>query len=297
MKSPTELKYVDYQTKNGVAWITLNDPKRLNPLSLERVNDMRDALMIGEDDDDAVILCLAAQGEHFSGGAEIKPYSWGTGLNFFHSHINYHRKLWDQIWHSKKPVVAAIHGYTIGFTLETVLRCDIIIATEDTQLGYLEIQFASNYGNQKMGRLASEKIQKWYIFTGDLMPVEEAKHFGIVNKVVPKDKLEDAVYEFCDKVRRWSPTALWLNRLAINYGMNTDERTGVLIEDLMETLQSFTPDWAKGVTAMQTKPRIRPEFTNKIPKGLAPRMFGPDDPKPIVDTKYDSFIIEPDSED
>lgn len=298
MKNPKELKYVDYQTKNGVAWLTLNEPRRLNPLSLMTVEDIREAIGIAEEDDDAVILCFAAQGKHFSGGAEIKPWRWGNGITFFHSHRFFKLPMWEKIWNCKKPIVAAIHGYTIGFTLETVLRCDVIIATEDTLIGELEIQFSSPYGNQKISRLANEKIQMWYSLTGDLMTAQKAEQYGIVNKVVPNDKLEDAVYEFCDKVRRWSPTTLWLNRIAIKYGLTADERTGVLIEDLCEALQSTTPDWAEGLIAFQAEPQRRPgKFTNKLPKRVIPkRSFAPGDKKPIMDIKNMSYVIEPEAE-
>ncbi len=293
LRKPEELKYVNYECKGGVGWIILNDPKRRNPLSTQRQEDIREAILIGEDDDDAIILCLAAQGKHFSGGAEIKPWRHGNGVYFFHNHRYFKQPMWEKIWDCKKPIIAAIHGYTIGFTLETVLRCDVIIATEDTMIGEIEIQFGSPYGNQKILRLANEKIQMWYSLTGDLMTAEEAKQYGIVNKVVPNDKLEDAVYEFCNKVKRWSPTALWFNRLAIKYGQNTNERTGVLIEDLLESLQSTTPDWAQGLMAFQAEPRRMPVFTNKIPKATVPEpSFRPRDKKPTVDTKQMSYIFE-----
>jgi len=294
LRDPKELKYVDYECKNGVAWIKFNEPDRRNPLSLYRVEDIREAILIAENDDDAVIICLAAPGgPHFSGGAEIKPWRWGNGVHFFHSHRYFKQPMWEKMWDCKKPLLAAVHGYTIGFTLETILRCDIIIAAEDTMIGILEIQFSSPYGNQKIARLANEKIQMWYSYTGDLMSAEEASHWGIVNRVVPKDKLEDAVYDFCNKVKRWSPTSLWFNRLAIKYGQNADERTGVLIEDLFETLQSTTPDWAQGLLAFQAEPRRMPVFTNKIPKAEVPEInLMPDTKKPTIDTKQMSYVFE-----
>lgn len=293
LRKPEELKYVNYECKNGVGWIILNEPERRNPLSLYRVEDIREAILIGEEDDNAVILCFAAQGKHFSGGAEIKPFRWGNGVHFFHSHRYFKQPMWEKLWDCKKPTVAAFHGYTIGFCLETMLRCDIIIATEDTMIGELEIQFGSPYGNQRIARLANERIQMWYSYTGDLMTAQEAWHYGIVNKVVPNDKLEDAVYEFCEKVKRWSPTALWFNRVAIKYGLTTNERTGVLIEDLLESLHSTTADWAQGLVAFQAEPRRMPVFTNKLPKAVVPEStFMPQDKKPIVDTKQMSYIFE-----
>lgn len=293
LRKPKELKYVNYECKNGVGWIILNDPERRNPLSLKRVEDMKEAILIGEEDDNAVILCFAAQGKHFSGGAEIKPWRWGNGVHFFHSHRYFKQPLWEKIWDCKKPIIAALHGYTIGFCLETMLRCDVLIATEDTTIGQLEIQFGSPYGNQKIARLANEHIQMWYSYTGDLMTAQEAQQYGIINKVVPNDKLEKAVYEFCDKLRRWSPTALWFNRLAIKYGLTTNERTGVLIEDLFESLQSTTPDWAQGLLAFQAKPRKLPVFTNKLPKAVVPeRNLMPDTTKPLIDVKQMSYIFE-----
>ncbi|MBU2608644.1 MAG: enoyl-CoA hydratase/isomerase family protein [Chloroflexi bacterium] len=295
LRKPEELKYVDYECKNGVAWIKFNEPDRRNPLSLYRVEDIREAVLIAEDDDDAVIICFAAPGgPHFSGGAEIKPWRWGNGVDFFHSHRYFKQPMWEKLFDCKKPTVAALHGYTIGFCLETMLRCDIIIAAEDTMIGELEIQFSSPYGNQKIARLANERIQMWYSYTGDLMNAQEALHWGIVNKVVPTDKLDEAIYDFCNKLSRWSPTALWFNRLAIKYGMTTNERTGVLIEDLFETLQSTTPDWAQGLLAFQSEPRRMPVFTNKLPKARVPDItLMPDTKKPIIDTKQMSYIFEP----
>ena len=265
MKSPKDFEHLIYETKRGVAWLIWNEPERMNPFSLPRVREIEEAIGIAEDDDDAVIIAMKGQGRAFSGGAEIKPYRWGTGLEFFHSHRHYALPMWEKIWNSKKPIVAAIHGHCIGFALETALRCDIMIAAEGTQIGELEIQMSSPYGNQRIGRLASEKVQMWYSLTGDLMSAEEAERRDIINKVVPSDKLDDAVYEFCDKLKRWSPTALWLNRIAIKYGMNTDEKTGWLIEAALETIQSRTDDWAEGLDAFQMKPRRTPHFTNKIP--------------------------------
>jgi len=113
--SPKDFKYIDYEVKNGVAWLTLNEPERMNPMRLKRCIEIREAIKLAENDDDVTLVCLAAKGKHFSGGAEINPYTWGNGLKFFNSHMDYHRKIWDQIWHSKKPVAAAIHGWTIGF--------------------------------------------------------------------------------------------------------------------------------------------------------------------------------------
>ena len=293
LRKPEELKYVRYECKKKVGWIILNDPNRRNPLSLKRVEDIREAILIGEEDDNATILCFAAEGPHFSGGAEIKPWRWGNGVHFFHSHRYFKQPMWEKIYDCKKPIIAALHGYTIGFCLETMLRTDCIICTEDTMIGELEIQFSSHYGNQKISRLTNEHIQMWYSYTGDLMNAQEAFQYGIVNKVVPNDKLEDAVYEFAAKLSRWSPTALWFNRLAIKYGLTTNERTGVLIEDLFESLQSTTPDWAQGLIAFQSDPRRLPVFTNKLPKARVPDPnLMPDMPKPTIDVKQMSYIFE-----
>jgi len=274
-----------YETKKGVAWLIWNEPERLNPFSPERVMEITKAIDIAEDDDDARIIAFKGQGRAYSGGAEIKPYRAGIGLEFFNYHRTVLLPLWEKIWNSKKPIVVAAHGYCIGFALETALRADIMICAEGTKLGELEIQINSPYGNQRIGRLASEKIQMWYSLTGDLMDASEALQYGIINRVVTLDNLDDAVYEFCEKVSRWSPEALWFNRIAIKYGLNCDEKAGWLIESALESIVSTTRNWAIGVSCFNDEPRRKPTFVGNLPKNrfISKVMFSPG---------TDSFVTE-----
>ena len=79
----------------------------------------------------------------------------------------------------------------------------------------------------------------------------------------------------------------------IKYGQTANEKTGVLIEDLLESLHSTTADWAQGLMAFQAEPRRMPVFTNKVPKrGYPKSSLMPKDKKPVVDTKQMSYIFE-----
>jgi len=280
MKNLVKFEKLNYDVKNGVAWLIWNEPDRFNPFSLERVSDITQAIDIAEDDNEVRVIAFRGSGECYSGGAEIKPYRCGTGLEFFNFHRMVVLPLWEKIWNSKKPIIVAAHGYCIGFALETALRCDVMVCAEGTKLSELEIQINSPYGNQRIGRLASEKIQMWYSLTGDLMDASEALQHGIINRVVTMDQLDGAVYEFCDKVSRWSMEAVWLNRIAIKHGLNCDEKNAWLIETCLETIASSTANWAEGVSAFNDIPRRKPNFNYALPKNRLPseEIFAPGKP-------------------
>jgi len=94
-----------------------------------------------------------------------------------------------------KPIIAAVHGYCLGGGFELAQACDIIIASEDAVFGQPEINVGlipGGEGTQRLPRLIGEKKAKELIFTGDRVSAKDMAKLGLVNKVVPPDKLMGA---------------------------------------------------------------------------------------------------------
>jgi len=114
-----------------------------------------------------------------------------------------------------KPVIAAVHGYCLGGGFELTQACDIIIASEDAVFGQPEINVGvipGGGGTQRLPRLIGEKKAKELIFTGDRVSAKEMAELGLINKVVPPDKLMDTVNEFLEKIKSKSPVMMLLQR-------------------------------------------------------------------------------------
>jgi len=164
----------------------------------------------------------------------------------------------------ERPVIAAVNALALGGGCELAMACDIIIAAENARLGQPEINLGVVPGWGGMSRLAQVvgiHKAKELVFTGDMISAIEAERLGLVNKVVPLDKLEVTVNENVNKLLNKSPMALKLAKEAINRGVNIDVSTA-----LSRDIETFcfclnTEDAREGINAFLEK--RKPVFKGK----------------------------------
>ncbi len=109
------------------------------------------------------------------------------------------------------PIVAALHGYTLGGGLEIALACDVRIAAEDTQLGFPEVSLGllpGGGGTQRLPRVTTPGRAAWLIMSGERIPAQQAYEWGLVEKVVPNAELEQAADELAGRLASLSPYAV-----------------------------------------------------------------------------------------
>jgi enoyl-CoA hydratase/carnithine racemase len=155
-----------------------------------------------------------------------------------------------------KPVIAAVHGYCLGGGFELAQACDIIIASEDAVFGQPEINVGlmpGGGGTQRLPRLIGEKKAKELIFTGDRVSAKDMAELGLVNKVVPPDKLMDAVNEFLEKIKSKSPIMIAAAKEAINASMEMNLTEGLKYEAQIFTKLFATEDQKEGARAFLEK--------------------------------------------
>jgi 2-(1,2-epoxy-1,2-dihydrophenyl)acetyl-CoA isomerase len=125
----------------------------------------------------------------------------------------------------EKPVIAAINGYTIGAGLDLAMSCDIRIASEEAQFGefFVRMGLVPEAGVYFMPRLLGIGRAKLLSFTGDLIDAKEAERIGLVEKVVPPDKLITSVKELASKLANRRPIkTVGLIKKAINESLRMD---------------------------------------------------------------------------
>lgn len=257
-----ELKNTLYEKKDGIAIITINRPEVLNAINeetmLEVLFELNDA---NKDDDIRVMIITGAGNRAFCAGLDLKSIKDASPMKMFKV-VRLLQELTLSIEEGSKPVIAAINGYALGGGLEIALACDIRIASENTMLGQPEVNvgfFPGGGGTQRLPRLVGKAAAKELIFTGRMIDAKTAEIMGLVNKVVPLDKLMLTAEELAREITSKPPLAIRLAKQLINSSLNLDIRTGLAYEAAFIALISTTEDFKEGVTAFleKRKPRFK----------------------------------------
>jgi enoyl-CoA hydratase len=157
-----------------------------------------------------------------------------------------------------------INGYCLGGGCELAMSCDIRIASENAKFGHPEINiglFPGGGGTQRLPRLVGWGRAKELIYTGKIIDAVEAEKIGLINKVVPSEKLEYTVNELAKNIASKSPIIISLAKRTINRGMYTDLATGLAYERSNFSLCFATEDYTEGINAFLEK--REPKFRGK----------------------------------
>jgi enoyl-CoA hydratase/carnithine racemase len=220
-----QYKTILVEKKNHVAIITLNRPERLNAISLELKNELHQALIELEGDDDVRVVIMTGAGRAFSSGHDMSDPP--STLQEFVS-----LKQEEKLFSLDKPVIAAVHGYTLGDALQQALLCDIIVASENAILGFIGPRVgALCYGSFSVlpavvGRSKANEL----LFTCDQITAEEAHRIGLVNKVVPHEQLMPAALEMAEKIMKSPPLSIKYTKRGLRTALVNDAHRNALEE-------------------------------------------------------------------
>ena len=205
-----------YEKKDHIAVLTMNRPEARNAMNAAMRREMGEALADFKDDNDSWVLILTGAGDKaFSAGMDLKEMAAGLagrggggGGGGDESKIPSLMAGNIDIW---KPIIAAINGVAVGGGLETALACDIRIAAAGVQMGLSEPKrgiIPGGGGMARLPRLINLGAALEIMMTGELITAEEAYRIGLVNHVVPGDKLMDAAFNLAKKMTEVAPLAV-----------------------------------------------------------------------------------------
>ena len=257
-KDETQFLNILFEKKNHAAWITLNRPQAKNaqdPLTRE---ELLKAMKLGRDDEDIYVMVITGAGEDFCAGGDI--------VNFPQNPVEFMERIGMQVRGTKrpielareipKPIIAMVSGFALGAGMELAMACDMIIASEEARFGQPEIKVGlipGGGGTQVLPRLVGEKIAKELVFTGNIISAEEALRIGLINKVVPREKLQETVDKLVDNLLKKSPIMLKFAKMAINKAFETSLSAGLAYESDLCALCFGTEDLKEGARAFAEK--------------------------------------------
>jgi enoyl-CoA hydratase/carnithine racemase len=224
-----------FDIKDGIALLTLNRPEKLNALSREMV-DRLTALLDGIEVDSAVrAVILTGAGERaFSAGVDLPTFSAamanGTAVRDF---VRRGQALTSRLEAFPKPVIAAVNGLAYGGGCEITEAVHLAVASERAVFGQREILLGmppSYGGTQRLPRLAGRKRGLELLLTGDDFSPAYALQIGMINAVVPHDRLLTAARELAARIIRHSPPAVAATITAATRGLNMAIAEGLMVE-------------------------------------------------------------------
>jgi naphthoate synthase len=233
-KKVKDYQDIIYEKSDGIAKITINRPERRNAFRPETVNEMYDAFIDSREDPEIGVILLTGNGPSkdgkyafCSGGDQKirgdKGYVGGDGV----PRLNV-LDLQKLIRSIPKPVIALVAGYAIGGGHVLHVVCDLTIAADNAifgQTGPKVGSFDGGFGSSYLARIVGQKKAReiWYLCRQ--YNAGEAEKMGLVNKVVPLDKLEEEGISWAKDILNHSPLAIRLLKSAFNAEL--DGQTGI----------------------------------------------------------------------
>jgi enoyl-CoA hydratase len=240
--------------EDAVAVVTVDRQDALNALDVATLTELRDRLReLAEDDGVRAVVLTGAGEKAFVAGADIKYMS---GLDVAQA------KEWGALGHEAgrlletmpKPTIAAINGFALGGGCELALACDIRYAAAAAKLGQPEVNLGiipGWGGTQRLARVCGLGIAKELIFTGRLVPAEEAERIGLVNAV--HDPVLDQARETAALLATKSPIALRLMKELANRALGGDHAANLDAEGQAFGELFASDDAREGLTAFVEK--------------------------------------------
>lgn len=241
-----------YEAEDGVARITINRPP-LNILNVETVLEITSALKTAKEDESVSIVLITGAGDRaFSAGAEVRDHM-PDRVDMF---LDAFDEMFYTLMEIDKPKIAAVNGYALAGGCELAMACDIVVASENARFGVPEINVgvfppvALVLLPKLVGRVKALEL----VLTGDTVNAEEAKRLGLVNRVVPADKLGEEVNKVIAKLREKSPIVLKLTRMALYRPLDVEFRKALeSVTDIYKGQLMKTEDAIEGLKAFLEK--------------------------------------------
>ena len=203
------------RNEGPVRVITLNRPEKLNALNREMVEALSVHLAEAAADDATRVVVLGGEGRSFCSGYDLTEEADPTRSPAESLEHSLDRML--EIFDHPKPVIAQVHGHCLAGGCDLMMMCDLAVASEDAVFGQPEIRFGSAVVAYVMPWLIGARRAKELLFTGeDRLTAEEAMQIGLVNRVVPRERLEEETMALAVSLSVVDPGAMQLTKRAVN---------------------------------------------------------------------------------
>ncbi|MGH2644700.1 MAG: enoyl-CoA hydratase/isomerase family protein [Chitinophagaceae bacterium] len=250
--------YINYDTRDRIAIITLNRPDKRNALNEEMITKLKGYFQKAKDDSGVKVILLKAEGKVFSAGADLEYLQRLQQNNYEENHADSRHlmELYWQIYKHPKMVISQVEGHAIAGGCGLATICDLCFAVPEAKFGYTEVQIGfipalvSVFLTRKIGEGRAREL----LLTARLINANEAAGYGLITQAVEKDKINDFVLqkamEFCNNTSAQS-IGQTKQLLADIAGLSIEEALAIAAE--RNAHARATEDCQKGIGAFLNK--------------------------------------------
>ncbi|MFA7441010.1 MAG: enoyl-CoA hydratase-related protein [Sphingomonadaceae bacterium] len=250
----TEPQVVLERMGEHVAVIRLNRPTAHNAISVAMAEAIETYAAEIEADPAIRVAIVAARGKSFCAGADLKEVAAGRGLALSRPETGFAGFVWGR---KVKPWIAAVQGAALGGGTEIALACDMVVAGEEASFGLPEARrglIAGAGGAFRIARAVPRAIALEVVATGVALPAQRAFDLGLVNRIVPTDRVMDEALALANAIAANSPLAVRESLIITRAASGGDEEARLRqIQDAAVERVLAAPDLIEGATAFSEK--------------------------------------------
>ncbi|HEV3102927.1 MAG TPA: enoyl-CoA hydratase [Candidatus Dormibacteraeota bacterium] len=252
--------HVNVRVENGVGLIQLNRPEKMNAIGAVTRKQLGEAIKQVERDDAVRVVVLTGSGRAFCSGADVTEMAQEGGMRSPEDVGNVLRNeympMLTRLRTMPKPVIAAMNGPAVGIGASYALACDIRIAVPEAYLleAFVNIGLAPDGGvSWLLPRMAGTGVAYEMFFTGKPLSATDAHRLGIINRLVPADRLETEVRELAGQLVSQPRQAMAAAKRAVNHALESSYEEALEFESYLQEAQAASPEFAEGVQAFLAK--------------------------------------------
>lgn len=237
-----------------IATITMNRPDKRNALSTPMMEELTDAFQTLSRERDVRVMVLAANGPAFSAGHDLRELVGGD-INAYRHVFDVCTVLMTTIQEIPQPVIARVHRIATAAGCQLVATCDLAVAAEEATFGTpgVKIGLFCTTPMVALSRAIGRKRALQMLLTGQVIPAETAADWGLVNSVVPAERLEEATRELALSIANASPLTVTLGKRAFYDQIDLDQPKAYAYAENVMTMNAMAADAQEGMCAFLEK--------------------------------------------
>jgi enoyl-CoA hydratase/carnithine racemase len=239
----------------GVATVVLNRPQKFNALSIDLMTALEDALRAIDEDRTVRVVVLAARGRAFCAGHDLQEMRANPGRQALERIFGQCSRLMLTITRLRQPVIARVHGVATAAGCQLVASCDLAVATVSARFAVSGVNLGLFCSTPMvaLSRSIAPKRAMEMLLTGEFIDAVTAEQWGLVNRVVPVEALDEAVGALAARIAAKSPAAIALGKqlFARQCGVDLDSAYGLATETMVCNM--LTEDAQAGIDSFIAK--------------------------------------------
>jgi len=278
-----DFQEIAYEKKEMIATITINRPDRMNALSTGTSHEIKTAVDDAAFDDSVGVIVITGAGDKaFCAGGDLVEYTDHYLLrpHDYWKYMKLFGAMMESIIGCGKPVIARINGVCVAGGNELQLACDLAVMVEDAfiaQAGVAVGSVACGGSTQWLPLLVGDRRARQMLFYNDRISAHKALEWGLVNEVVPREKLDEAVDKMCKKLLTKFPECLRYTKEQVNFLKYMAWHMTIGHARDWLTVHKLSFEAHEGMSAFAEKRRVDYiDLRQKLAEGQAPEFrYGP----------------------